>query len=233
MRSQQEIERHYFERFRKVAGLNVIPAYGDKPDVVLHLDRKIGVEITNFYIRPGADEASEQRQRQRRHEVVEAASKSYRAAGGRRFELTIQFNPERPIRSGRKAALIAELASLATRIEGHPQGQVSPVLFEQSPEVLTVWLNPREYLDAEWRVSQVYTLDIVSPHSLSEIVREKEVKASDYELCAAYWLLIVVDWADPAQDQEIAVGSPAVASSVFERIILFKPGFDEIIDAKL
>jgi len=148
MRSQQNIERHYFGRFCKAAGLDVIPAYGDKPDVVLHLDRKIGVEITNFYIRPGADEASEQRQRQRRQEVVEAASKKYRATGGRRFELTIQFNPKQPIRSGRKAALIAELARLATRVEGRPQGNVSPVLFEQCPEVLTVWLNPREYLDA-------------------------------------------------------------------------------------
>ena len=61
MKSQQETERHYFEQYREASGLVAIPAYGDKPDVILHLDRKIGVEITNFYLRPGHDKASEQR----------------------------------------------------------------------------------------------------------------------------------------------------------------------------
>jgi hypothetical protein len=233
MGSQQDIERYYFEQFRRASGLDVIPTYGDKPDVVLHIDRKIGVEITNFYIRPGAEEASEQRQRQRRQEVVDAAGESYRAAGGRRFELTIQFNPNRPIRSRRKAALIAELANLAAQIEGYPRGQVPSVLFEQSEELLTVWLNPRDYRDAAWYVSQVYSPDIVSSHRLLAIVREKETKACDYEPCAAYWLLVVVDLADPAQDQEICVGTLIVASSVFERVILFKPAFDEIVDVTI
>ena len=64
----------------------------------------------------------------------------------------------------------AELG-LARRIEDHPTGPASPVLFEQSPELLTAWLNAQEYLDAVWSVSQVYTLDILSPQALSEIIR--------------------------------------------------------------
>ncbi len=232
MKSQQEIERHYFEQFRKASGLETIPAYGDKPDVILHLDRKTGVEITNFYLRPGHDPASEQRQRKRRQDVVAEAQKRYRNTGGRWFELTIQFDNKRPIGSGRRAALIGELVGLARRIEDHPTGPVSPVLFEQSPELLTVWLNAQEYLDAVWSVSQVYTLDILSPQALSEIIREKEAKASGYQSCDAYWLLVIVDWADPAQDQEITVGALALMSNVFERVILYKPGFNEIIEAK-
>ena len=186
MKSQQEIERHYFEQFRKASGLEAIPAYGDKPDVILHLDLKTGVEITNFYLRPGHDPASEQRQRKRRQDVVAEAQKRYRNTGGRWFELTIQFDNKRPIGSGRRAALIGELVGLARRIEDHPTGPVSPVLFEQSPELLTVWLNAQEYLDAVWSVSQVYTLDILSPQALSEIIREKEAKASGYQSCDAY-----------------------------------------------
>lgn len=233
MGSQQDIERYYFEQFRRAAGLDALPAYGDKPDVLLCTDRKIGVEITNFYVRPGAEEASEQRQRERRQEVVEAAGERYRAAGGRRFELTIQFDPKRPIRSRRKAVLIAELADLASRIEGYPRGQVPGALFEQSKELLTVWLNPRDYRDAAWHVSQVHSPDIVSSQRLQAIVREKETKAHDYVPCAAYWLLVVVNFADPAQDQEISVGTLTVAASVFERVILFKPAFDEIVEVTI
>lgn len=232
MKPQQEIERGYFEQFRRASDLDAIPSYGDKPDVILHLDRKIGVEITNFYLRPGHDGASEQRQRVRREDVITQARNRYRDDGGRGFELTIQFNPKRPIGSKRSAALIAELADLAKRIEDHPTGPVSPVLFERSPELLTVWLNAQEYLDATWRVVQVYPLDFVSTLALSRIIRDKEAKAKRYLPCDAYWLLIVVDWADPAQDQEIAVGELALSSSVFERIILYKPGFNEIIEVK-
>ncbi len=129
MRTQQEIERHYFEQFRKASGLEAIPAYGDKPDVILHLNRKIGVEITNFYLRPGHDPASEQRQRKRRQDVVAEAQKCYRDTGGRWFELTIQFDTKRPIGSGRKAALVDELVDLARHIEDHSTGPVSPVLY--------------------------------------------------------------------------------------------------------
>jgi hypothetical protein len=83
MKSKQEIQRHYFEQFREASGLDAIPEYGDQPDVVLHLDRKIGVEITNFYLRPGHDKASVQRQRELRRDVVEEAQKRYRGVGGR------------------------------------------------------------------------------------------------------------------------------------------------------
>ena len=68
--SQQEAEKFYFELFRQASGMGAIPEYGDKPDVIIHLDRKIGVEITNFYLRPGSDDASEQRQRERRTTIV-------------------------------------------------------------------------------------------------------------------------------------------------------------------
>jgi len=232
MESQGEIERHYFELFCKASGLDAIPAYGNKPDVILYLDRKIGVEITNFYLRPGRDKASQQRQREQRQYVVTEAQKRYREAGGRGLELTIQFDTKRPIRSGRKIDLIGELVDLARRIEDHSSGPVSSTLFEQSSELLTVWLNWEEYLDAIWRVSQVYTLDSISPQALSERIREKEAKASGYQPCDAYWLLIVVDWVDPTQDQEITVGPLNLSSSVFQRVILFEPGFNEIIEAK-
>jgi hypothetical protein len=61
----------------------------------------------------------------------------------------------------------------------------------------------------------------------------KESKAADYAPCDAYWLLIVVDWADPAQDQEITTTGLKLPSEVFEKIIVYKPGFEDIAEVKL
>jgi len=70
----------------------------------------------------------------------------------------------------------------------------------------------------------------LSPTGLEKIVREKESKAAEYLPCDAYWLLIIVDWMDNAQEQEISVQSVKIASNVFERIIVYKPDFDDILE---
>jgi hypothetical protein len=47
-------ERNYFEMFRRDFPLPKGKIeYGDRPDVILRGDRTIGIEITNFYLKPG------------------------------------------------------------------------------------------------------------------------------------------------------------------------------------
>jgi len=41
--------------------------------------------------------------------------------------------------------------------------------------------------------------------------------------------LIIVDWMDNAQEQEISIGHVKIPSNVFQRIIVYKPGFDDIL----
>ena len=48
-------------------------------------------------------------------------------------------------------------------------------------------------------------MGLMSEAALEAIVREKEAKAAEYNPCGAYWLLVVVDWIDPAQEQEIRI----------------------------
>ena len=76
----------------------------------------------------------------------------------------------------------------------------------------------------------MYSLDLMSAEGLEEIVREKESKAGEYVPCHAYWLVIIVDWRDNAQDQEISVEGVKIASNVFERIIVYKPGFEDVVE---
>ena len=97
MLTKRDRERQCFEKFRMVCGLSGTPTFGDKPDVILKSDRIIGVEVTNFYIEGGEDETSEQRQRPRRAKVIADAQALHRAAGRRKIELTITFNPTQAI----------------------------------------------------------------------------------------------------------------------------------------
>lgn len=84
--------------------------------------------------------------------------------------------------------------------------------------------------DAEWQVMQVHAFGLLAVDRLGEILREKEEKAQQYRPCDAYWLLVVVDWMDPAQEQEIRVNGLSIHSDVFERVIIYKPHFEHVVD---
>jgi hypothetical protein len=63
------------------------------------------------------------------------------------------------------------------------------------------------------------------------MVAEKMKKLAGYRPCDKYWLLLVVDFMDPAQDQDIAW--PADASALrarFERVLIYKPQFGQVTE---
>jgi hypothetical protein len=95
-----------------------------------------------------------------------------------------------------------------------------------------VWFNPEEYADAKWSDAQVYSPDFLEPKRLQKIVVQKESKAAEYRPCDAYWLLVVVDFADPAQDQEITARRLKLPSSVFEKIIIYKTVTGDFLEVK-
>jgi|ERR1035441_4997879 hypothetical protein len=114
--AQQEIEQYYFEMFRKVYQL---PAgtvlYRDKPDMTIG-GNKLGIEITNFYLKDGSSPSSEQKQYRRRIESVSKAQKVYEQGTGKNFQLSFSFNTHNPILDS--AALVEKLVELARRVDG-------------------------------------------------------------------------------------------------------------------
>src|SRR5689334_19927784 len=115
--SKQGIERHILSEFSKA--YNNFPEgaikHGDKPDTILLGPRKVGIEITGFYLVDGGRPNSERQQKLRRDRVTEEARKQYLAAGGKAIGLTFGF---RQITSRRRKMLPAELVALTQRIEG-------------------------------------------------------------------------------------------------------------------
>jgi hypothetical protein len=273
-KGQQQIERHYFELFRRAYPLpSGTITYGDKPDVILYGPQSIGIEITRLYVAEGSCSASEQVQRVRRRTVVSKAQRCYEQLTGNNIQLTFSFDKRHPIQDSN--ALVTKLVELARRVEGCKNGKVSKAVFEDIPELEFAHLNARElvyapYVDpdfpdgqpdsskrgaafaeyrnrreararregiyqplstANWIVLQGHAFGSTSTARLTEIIKAKEAKAQHYASCDVYWLLIVVEFIDSAQEQDIRLeGSVGVVSDVFHRIIVYKPYFEHILE---
>lgn len=229
--SNQDIEGYYFEMFRKDYQLPPgTITYKDAPDVILEGVRKIGIEITNFFLEDGSLSQSEQSQKKMREKVVANAQRTYHAENGRNFEIAFGFDKANPIRN--QKILVARMVQLAKSIEGNQTGQVQKEVFKAIPELSFVYLNTKEYADARWRVVQVYNVPVMSRDRLVEIVKSKERRAGQYEKCDAYWLLVVVDFINSAQDQEIRVdGFEKIHTDVFEKVIVYKTLFGHVMEA--
>lgn len=229
------IERYYFEMFRTHYPLPTGRIeYRDKPDVILHGKKKIGIEITNFYLEEGGCTDSEQRQRGKRDIVVSKAQSIYFDNGGKRITLIFSFEKGSSIGGRRQLGELAErIAKLAEKIADRQTGPIGEDAFDGIPELTFVYLIAEEDPNSQWKVQQGYGLSVLSRDKLLKIVTKKESKARSYDRCDAYWLLVVVDFIDSAQDQEIRVDDfQKIDSSVFEKVIVYKTRFHHVLEAK-
>ncbi|VAX19390.1 hypothetical protein MNBD_NITROSPINAE04-667, partial [hydrothermal vent metagenome] len=228
--TNQEIEKDYFEMFREDYPLPPGKTiHDDKPDFTIDGEKLIGIEMTNFYIEKGNLPESEQRQRDVREEAVLEAQRIYEGERRKKFEITFSFDKANPILN--KKELVNNLVALARSIENFETGMLDRDFYKTIPELEFVYLNAKEYDDAKWRVTQVYTGTIMSKDGLLEIVKSKEGKSKGYKQCDAYWLLVIVDFSDSAQDQEIrGDGFDKIETDVFEKVIIYKTVFRQIIE---
>jgi len=213
----QVLEQYYFEMFRRDYQLpEGTIVHGDKPDVILEGKRKIGIEITNFFLESGALPESEQ---------------VYLGNGGKRIELSFSFDKASPIQDQGK--LIRKISAVAKNIDELKTGTISKYVFKHIPELSFVYLNAKEYEDPKWRVVQCYSGQIMSMENLRAIVSTKEAQSEFYQRCDAYLLVVVVDFIDRAQDQEIQIeGFEKIDSTVFEKVIIYKTHFGHVFEAK-
>jgi hypothetical protein len=152
------------------------------------------------------------------------------AKGGKPIELVFIFDRNHPIQN--KQELISKILGLVCRIENFPTGQISKNLFNDIPEISFLYINQDLSGDHRWMLFHSGGDQMMSISRLVEIIREKECKAKGYRKCDTYWLLVVVDFINPAMDQEIQIEGVELKSDIFENIILYKTGFEDIIEFK-
>jgi hypothetical protein len=113
--SNQVIERYHFEQFQKDYTLppgTII--YGDNPDIIIEGERRIGIEITNFFLKDGSLPESEQVQSKIREKVVSEARYIYQMGNEKRIGILFVFDETNLIRNQRK--LIRKLVDLAKKV---------------------------------------------------------------------------------------------------------------------
>jgi hypothetical protein len=224
--SNQENEKYYFEQFAKDFSLpNGEIQYGDKPDVIISgKEQIIGIEIANLYLVDGSDKASEQVQRKRREKVIKLAEVDYKSKSNLNYEFNISFNPITPITNAEDVA--NKLVKFIISIENLHGDFFTNSAFNISAEIHSVHRSHKEYPDAQWKISKVYDVRGLQVTRVRETLRKKNQLISSYKHCDTYWLLLIVDFMDLAQDQEIdwPVGEQPVESS-YEKVIIYKPQF--------
>lgn len=228
--SNREVEQYYFEQFRQDYEMpSGTLHYDDRPDVIIDGPSRIGIEITNLYLEGGDKSESEQVQRQRRNQVLKRAQELFVAAGGPNTELSVGFNPSFPINELEPVA--AALSSLGQQMIGQATQQIAKQNYQQIPQLSFVYHNSTVYPNAKWRLVQGYSVPVLSVDRLQAVVNEKTAKASKYQHCDRYWLLVVVDFMDPAQDQNLVWPTGKVLQGgAYEKVFLYKPQFREVME---
>lgn len=231
--TQKEIEAYYFAKFKNYYSLPIGDiVHGDRPDFILYGERKIGIEVTSFYLTDGKSFKSEQYQEQLRELVVSKAQSVYSERNGTKNKFEFGFDKDNPIIKYRNIA--NKIVKLVERINGSGEtGLIRRDVFQEIPELSSVYLHEEEYEDAKWRVGKTYTGLNMCIERLKEIIEEKEVTSKKYEKCDVYWLLVIVEFMDPAQDQNIQIDAPEkISSDVFEKIIVYKPAFQQVLEVQ-
>jgi hypothetical protein len=226
---QQEEEWNAFQSFQSDYSLpDGTIEHSDKPDLMIHGDRTLGIELTSLYIVDGRDAKSEQRQTKPRERVVARAQELHVEAGGRPIELAIGFNPEFPITD--VDGLAHSIAEVAQYVQRGAPGQVEQPTYDHLDCINFVhfsgeWANPR------WFVQQSYSAPMLRVNRVREIIADKIDKAKGYRSCDAYWLIITMDFWSPAQDQDIEWPTgESVDHGPFEHIFLHKPAYRRVIE---
>jgi hypothetical protein len=112
-------------------------------------------------------------------------------------------------------------------------GEIKKDIFKEVMELSSVYLYTKDYEDNIWRVARSGYTPIMSRDHLVNIVKDKEIRARNYEQCDSYWLLVIVDFINPAQDQEIVIDSfDTIQTEVFGKVIVYKTLFGHILEAK-
>ena len=131
---------------------------------------------------------------------------------------------DKPI--GKIEPLAKAIAELGRSIEQGPSDAVPDYAFEHIPELEWVYWNGREYPDAKWRVTQSYAVPSLALPRIEKTIAEKTELAKKYRPCDAYWLLMVVNFWNPASDQDISwPDGVTVHAGAFERIFLYRTHF--------
>lgn len=110
-------------------------------------------------------------------------------------------------------------------------GYTSVNAFEDIPQLGYLNHNGKEYANSKWCSAQSHDVPALMIQRVKKQIAEKAAKVVGYQPCDAYWLLFIVEFWDPAQDQDIDwPANERVGPTPFERILIYKPSFKQVVE---
>lgn len=229
--SQMSLERAYYQDFAQHCPLAPTGEvkFSDKPDVLVSGKSVLGIELANIYHKDGKDKTSEQVQSGLRSEAIRIAESLYRDDRNPHYEFWFDFNPEFPIANTQELA--KRLYKCVLQVIREQRELTHYKGFEECPELRCLTYTGTEYINAKWQPIQIHDVPMLNEERVLEIIGSKSVKAQSYQRCDRYWLLLIVEFWSPAQDQHLT-WNPAIriGSTPFEKIIIYKPASREWLE---
>ncbi|QVW21411.1 hypothetical protein KJF94_15970 [Pseudomonas hormoni] len=222
----QKTEKEYFDLFRQHCELPCgTIEFSDKPDVVIRDEdnrRILGIEIANLYNSDGDGQDSEQKQRVNRLKVIASAEKIYQERGGRSIQLFIGFCQKNPIKPKRIERIAEDLASHVLKISTLSEAYHCHDPLDPTPEISFISHDGSESPKLMWDLWHSYSTPLLNVPRVKEMIERKAKKVRQYAPCGANWLLLIVDFWDPAQDQWMHwPAEESVEKTPFDRILIF------------
>jgi hypothetical protein len=88
-----------------------------------------------------------------------------------------------------------------------------------------MYRSPEEYDDPRWEDLAVHSVPRFDPDRLQDVVAGKAKKLQGYRRCDEQWLLVVIDFWDAGQDQQLDWPPSAILRRHgFDRVFVFKTG---------
>jgi hypothetical protein len=241
-------ERFLLDRFLERQGISpasIEPL--DPPDFLIDLEgRKVGIEVTELFIRSNKSEAHRQPEEKpllqeaesNTDRIVSKARKIYFDAGNPPVLSTIWFS-DRITLDNKKGDQIAEL--IAHQIQTMSLQNSQAVAWRSSEDEneersLSEWVaiihtdRVPELRFARWTVARPGLVATLTPKHLQEVIDRKAKKINGYKKVAEeIWLLIVADRTRPSQKFSVAPDFPLDSiSSPFAKTFYYGYVSDEV-----
>jgi len=207
---------------------------GTEPDFIIEdSTERIGIELTELPRNIGNDKLGILPQANLHRIILSNAERAYAALNNKKYKVYISFNEKSDITKKTLNPLVNFLVeTINSTVQINPPRKGSPVqlgissLFPYENQVHLIQIYDfSDYHNYSWEICNSHSVESLNLEVLHERISSKEGKLSKglYTGCNQVWLLLYIDFWNPAMDQQIHKSLlPQVHSSGFQRIVIFK-----------
>jgi len=202
-----------------------------EPDfIVENENEKLGIEMARLYRDDDKYIFGVQRQAPLQERVVTEAKTLFEKTSKYRFRVFVSFQERSEIKSNDVQQLASYLSEIVLKelenrlpTPDYPIQIGSSYLYRHKEVFFSIYID--WFSDGSWKRNNVNKVELLNEDLLYNLIKRKESKyeKGNYSACNKVWLLLCMDYFDPAMEQCIPGNTCfAIKSSNFDKILLYK-----------